>query len=206
LSNSRPDTIESSAFATVSLPTAGEPWRKTSFMLESIARKYQVASPKLALMRHADWTKLRFLVKNHSGTLILAGRKNMDPKQLLVPGASVLASSLGGRAVADAAQDTYVRVAEIEVDPVQLEVYKAAAKEVIENSVRLEPGVLALYSVSDKDNPAHVTVFEMYADRDAYEAHLKTPHFKKYKVTTQDMVRSLKLRDTVPIALGAKAK
>jgi quinol monooxygenase YgiN len=157
-------------------------------------------------MRHADWTKLRFLVKNHSGTLILAGRKNMDPKQLLVPGASVLASSLGGRAVADAAQDTYVRVAEIEVDPVQLEVYKAAAKEVIESSVRLEPGVLALYSVSDKDNPAHVTVFEMYADRDAYEAHLETPHFKKYKVTTQDMVRSLKLRDTVPIALSAKAK
>jgi len=61
--------------------------------------------------------------------LILAGRKNMDPKQLLVPGASVLASSLGDRAVADGAQDTYVRVAEIEVDPVQLEVYKAAAKE-----------------------------------------------------------------------------
>jgi hypothetical protein len=34
LSNSRPGTIPSSAFATVSLPTAGAPWRKTSFMVD----------------------------------------------------------------------------------------------------------------------------------------------------------------------------
>ncbi len=130
----------------------------------------------------------------------------MDAKQLIVLGASVIASSLGGRAIADGAHDPYVRVAEIEVDPVQLEVYKAAAKEIIEDSVRLEPGVLALYSVSDKDNPAHVTVFEIYADNDAYKTHLETAHFKKYKAATQDMVRSLKLRDTVPIALRAKSK
>jgi quinol monooxygenase YgiN len=130
----------------------------------------------------------------------------MDAKQLIVLGASVIASSLGGRAIADGAHDPYVRVAEIEVDPIQLEVYKAAAKEIIEDSVRLEPGVLALYSVSDKDDPAHVTVFEIYADKDAYKTHLETAHFKKYKTATQDMVRSLKLRDTLPIALSAKSK
>jgi quinol monooxygenase YgiN len=66
--------------------------------------------------------------------------------------------------------------------------------------------VLALYSVSDKDNPAHVFVFEMYADLNAYNAHLDTAHFKKYKINTQGMVKSLKLRDTVPIQLGAKSK
>jgi quinol monooxygenase YgiN len=128
----------------------------------------------------------------------------MDARQLLISGASVLASSLGGRALAEAARDPYVRVAEIEIDPAQLEAYKAAVKEEIESSVRVEPGILALYAVSDKDNPAHVVVFEMYADRDAYKAHLETPHFRKYKTTTQDMVRSLKLLETVPIALSAK--
>jgi len=68
------------------------------------------------------------------------------------------------------------------------EAYKAAVKEQIEAAVQLEAGVLALYSVTDKDNPAHVFVFEMYADIDAYKSHLETAHFKKYKVTTQDMV------------------
>jgi quinol monooxygenase YgiN len=35
----------------------------------------------------------------------------------------------------------------------------------------------------------------MYANRAAYEAHLKTPHFQKYKSTTSHMVKSLKLVD-----------
>ena len=99
-----------------------------------------------------------------------------------------------------------MRVAEIDIDPAQLEAYKTAVSEEIENSVRAEPGVLALYAVSDKDNPAHVRVFEIYADSDAYKTHLETPHFRKYKAATQDMVRSLRLIETVPIALGAKAK
>jgi quinol monooxygenase YgiN len=103
-------------------------------------------------------------------------------------------------------KDPYVRVAEIEIDPAQLEPYKAAAKEQIEAAVRLEPGVLALYSVTDKEDPTHVFVFEMYADIEAYKAHLETDHFKRYKVTTQGMVKSLKLRDTVPILLGAKSR
>jgi len=144
--------------------------------------------------------------KIHSARLMLARDKNMDAKQLIVLSASVIASSLGRRVFADGAHAPYVRVAEIEVDPAQLEVYKAAAKEIVEDSVRLEPGVLALYSVSDKNNPTHVTVFEIYADSDAYKTHLETAHFKKYKAATQDMVISLELRDTVPIALSAKSK
>jgi quinol monooxygenase YgiN len=128
----------------------------------------------------------------------------MDAKQILVLGASVLAAFSGGSAMGKDSKEPYVRVAEIEIDSAQLEPYKAAVKEQIEAAVRLEPGVLALYSVADEENPAHIFVFEMYADVDAYKAHLETAHFKKYKATTQNMVKSLKLRDTVPILLGAK--
>jgi quinol monooxygenase YgiN len=120
--------------------------------------------------------------------------------------ASLLACALGSLAArADDMQRPYVRVAQIEVDPAQLEAYKAIAKEQIETSVRSEPGVLTLYAVAEKDNPARIFVFEMYADSQAYRAHLETAHFKKYKADTQEMVKSLKLVDTVPIVLGAKA-
>jgi quinol monooxygenase YgiN len=128
----------------------------------------------------------------------------MDAKQLLVLGASALASLSSGSATAEDSKEPYVRVAEIEIDPAQLEPYKVAVKEQIEAAVRLEPGVLALYSVADKENPAHVYVFEMYASVEAYKRHLETAHFKKYKTTVQDMVKFLKLRDTVPILLGDK--
>jgi quinol monooxygenase YgiN len=116
------------------------------------------------------------------------------------------ASSLGGNAIAEAIQDPYVRVAEIEIDPVRLDAYQAAIKEEIETSVRVEPGVLALYAVAAKDNPAHIRVFEIYADEAAYKAHLETPHFKKYKAETQEMVKHLKLIEAVPIMFSAKPK
>jgi quinol monooxygenase YgiN len=112
----------------------------------------------------------------------------------------------GSAGFAQATKEPYVRVAEIEIDPAQLEAYTTAIKEQVEAALRLEPGVLALYSVADQENPAHVTVFEIYADAAAYKAHLETAHFKHYKITTQDMVKSLKLRETVPILLGVKRK
>ena len=99
-----------------------------------------------------------------------------------------------------------VRIAKLQIDPAQLENYKAAVKEHIETAVRVEPGVLTLYAVYEKNNPTHVTVFEIYANTQAYKAHLETKHFKKYKTSTKDMVKSLELIETVPIALQSKPR
>ena len=130
----------------------------------------------------------------------------MNTKQLFVFGASLLAAAFGGGAVAQQANEQYVQVAEIEIDPVQLEAYRAAVQEQIEAAIRKEPGVLVLYAVAENDNPNHVRVFEIYRDRDAYESHLASDHFKKYKAATEKMVKSLKLVRTSPIMLGAKSK
>lgn len=101
-------------------------------------------------------------------------------------------------------QTPVVRIAKLHIDSVQLDSYKVALKEQIEAAVRIEAGVLTLNAVSDKNNPTHITVFEIYADQKAYEAHLKTPHFLKYKTATKKMVKSLELMETVPIALQSK--
>jgi 4-carboxymuconolactone decarboxylase len=106
------------------------------------------------------------------------------------------------------AQDNtrYMRVAKIIIDSAQLENYKTALKEGMGTAVRIEQGVLMLYAVYEKTNPTHVTVFEIYSDEDAYKLHIQTPHFKKYKATVQNMVKSLELVDVNPIALEAKHK
>ena len=99
-----------------------------------------------------------------------------------------------------------VRLAKLVVDPPQLQNYKALLKEEIEASVRMEPGVLTLYAVSDKENPTHFTILEIYADKEAYQSHVKMPHFLKYKKGTQNMVTSLELAETVPLVPGMKIK
>jgi quinol monooxygenase YgiN len=135
----------------------------------------------------------------------------MTSTRHLILGASLLATSLAGGSVDTLAQqqtqpNRIVRLAELQIDPGQLDEYKAALREEIEASIRLEPGVLALYAVAVKGDPAQIRIFEMYADAAAYEAHLQTPHFKRYKTGTQGMVKSLVLVETEPILLGAKAK
>ena len=99
-----------------------------------------------------------------------------------------------------------VRLARLVIDSTQLQNYNALLKEEIEASVRLEPGVLTLYAVAEKNNPTHITILEIYADTVAYKLHLLTPHFIKYKNGTKDMVTSLELVETVPLVPGMKIK
>lgn len=63
-----------------------------------------------------------------------------------------------------------------------------------------------MYAVSIRHQPSRVRIFETYADEAAYRAHPETPRFKKYKTTTQQMVKSLKLIETEPIMLGANLR
>ncbi|WP_263411547.1 putative quinol monooxygenase [Terriglobus tenax] len=106
--------------------------------------------------------------------------------------------------MAQPVQDRVVRLAELEIDPARLEEYRLLLREEIEASIRVEPGVLTLYAVSVKGHPDQIRLFEMYRDQAAYEAHLQTPHFRKYKTQTQNMVKSLRLVETDPVLLGAK--
>lgn len=95
--------------------------------------------------------------------------------------------------------DGIVRLSKIEVYPEHLEEYMKYAAEVGEVSLRTEPGVLTMYAVSEKDNPCHVTILETYANREAYEKHIASPHFRKYKEGTLHMVKSLTLSDQTPV-------
>ena len=99
-----------------------------------------------------------------------------------------------------------VRLAKLVIDSAQLENYNLLLKEEIEASVRLEPGVLTLYAVAEKNDPTHIIILEIYADTVAYKTHLLMPHFIKYKNGTKNMVKSLKLVETVPLVPGMKIK
>ena len=128
---------------------------------------------------------------------------DLSISHLLLIGGSVLTAAVSGTAAAAEVRPLYVQEAEIEIDPAQLESYKAVVAEQIETATRVEPGIIALYAVSENDNPTRVRVFEIYRDQDAYRSHLETAHFKTYKATVKKIIRSLKLIRTTPIAFGA---
>lgn len=97
------------------------------------------------------------------------------------------------------ALDGIVRLSKIEVYPEHLEAYMHYASEVGEVSLRTEPGVLTMYAVSEKESPCKITILETYASQAAYESHIASEHFQKYKQGTQHMVKTLTLSDQTPL-------
>lgn len=95
--------------------------------------------------------------------------------------------------------DGIVRLSKIEVYPQYLNEYMQYAVEVGEISLRTEPGVLTMYAVSDKENPCLVTILETYVSQAAYQSHVASAHFQKYKQGTLHMVKSLQLCDQTPL-------
>ena len=92
-----------------------------------------------------------------------------------------------------------VRIAEIEVYPQYLKEYLAFANEVDRLSIEREPGVICLYPMQSAEDSCQIRILEIYASEDAYQQHLKTDHFQKYKQGTLHMVKDLKLPTMKPL-------
>ncbi len=97
------------------------------------------------------------------------------------------------------AADGIVRLSKVEVYPQHLDEYMKYATEVGEISLRTESGVLTMYAVGEKENPCKITILETYASHEAYEKHIASEHFQKYKRGTLHMVKSLVLSDQTPL-------
>ncbi|WP_281540735.1 putative quinol monooxygenase [Maribacter aestuarii] len=128
-------------------------------------------------MKHLGLRKLCLIVLCSMMTAIVSGQENEPDDQ------------------AYTLENMMVRIAEIEVDPDYLEEYISILKVEAEASVRLEPEVICIYPMFQKENPNQIRLLEIYANKAAYESHLQTPHFKHYKESTLPMVKSLQLVD-----------
>ena len=77
--------------------------------------------------------------------------------------------------------------------------YLTAATEIQQKSIAEEPGVLCLFPNQMKENNNSFRILEIYASQEAYQHHIQTAHFQKYKQGTLHMVKSLKLQDLTPL-------
>jgi len=117
-------------------------------------------------------------------------------RQLLMTAAMLVLSLT---AVAQENQTMIVRLAEIEVYPQHLKEYLEFANEVDRLSVEREPGVICLFPMQSAEDSTQIRILEIYASEKAYQSHLKTDHFQRYKQGTLHMVRNLRLPTMKPL-------
>ena len=122
-------------------------------------------------------------------------------KMILKENARWLFSQTANKPTADVphANTMLYRLAEIEVHPQYLKEYLAAAAEIQKTSLAEEPGVVCLFPTQTKEDSCQIRILEIYASQQAYEHHIKTAHFLKYKQGTLHMVKHLKLQDLQPL-------
>jgi quinol monooxygenase YgiN len=92
-----------------------------------------------------------------------------------------------------------VRISEIEIHKDSIPAYTAILKEEAAASIRLEPGVISIFPMYQKLDSTQIRILEIYLNMDAYQSHIKSPHFNHYKSATLNMVRSLRLVDMYAI-------
>ncbi len=116
----------------------------------------------------------------------------------------ILLSFLTSNSAIAQKKNQMTRLVKIKVDSLQLDNYNVALKKQMTTAIRVEAGVLTYYAVADKKDPTQITILEIYADMAAYQSHIVTTHFRKYKDTVKDMVKSLEIMDVDVIGVAKK--
>jgi len=76
---------------------------------------------------------------------------------------------------------------DVAVVPDQLDAFLAATEENASAS-REEPGVVRFDVLSDRTDPAHVVLVEIYRDEAAAAAHKETAHYQRWRDTVTPMM------------------
>lgn len=98
-----------------------------------------------------------------------------------------------------------LHIVELGIAPGQQQAFDDAGRENLSASVGHEPGTLALYAVSPRGNPDLSYLVEVYADADAYQAHVAGVSYKTYATKAPKLLTDhKKLIDTDPVFLAEK--
>ncbi|HTW25666.1 MAG TPA: putative quinol monooxygenase [Acetobacteraceae bacterium] len=89
--------------------------------------------------------------------------------------------------------DGFALVVEFDVTPEHAEALLRHARENAAASVRDEPGCRR-FDVLRPEADGPIALYEIYDDRAAFEAHLRTAHFAAFEAATKPLVRARAVR------------
>ena len=98
------------------------------------------------------------------------------------------------------------RMALLVIDPAQLDAYKKVLAKEMQSAVANEEGVLALLATTETARPNVFHLLELYADDNAYRAHIDGPYFQEYNKAVQTMVTDKILIVNKPQAVTLSGK
>ena len=96
------------------------------------------------------------------------------------------------------------RLFRLERDMAKEDYYNEVGANNLVTSIKVEPGTLAMYATHVPDDPKTCYVFEVYADDDAYNEHVASPHFKAFGKMAGEVLTDRAVFQLVPRLLVEK--
>lgn len=85
---------------------------------------------------------------------------------------------------------SYVVTVEFKVSASHVSAFMQRMLENARESMRIEPGCLQFDVCRGPARPEQIFLYEVYVDRQAFEAHLASPHFKAFERATVEWILS----------------
>ncbi len=93
------------------------------------------------------------------------------------------------------AMSRFAIVVDFRMKPEDVDTFVTAVTENAAASAGTEPGCRRFDVLTSRDGEPVVWLYEIYDDRDAFEAHLRTEHFAKFKAATDPIVQGVTVRE-----------
>ena len=91
--------------------------------------------------------------------------------------------------------DGFVVLVRFELEPGKRGAFEVLVERNAAASVRDEPGCRRFDVLTPPDGADTVVLYEIYDDRDAFEAHKRMPHYLAFREESESLVRSLALEE-----------
>jgi quinol monooxygenase YgiN len=82
----------------------------------------------------------------------------------------------------------FVIVVDFRIKPGRMADFRRLIDDNARASVRDEPGCSRFDVCADRKDPNRILLYEIYDDRAAFDAHLKTPHFASFNAASAALV------------------
>ena len=82
----------------------------------------------------------------------------------------------------------YVIIAPIKIKEGYKEQFVEAMLDDAKGSMKNEPGCLRFDVIQDGDDQDKIWLYEVYVDEAAFQAHMETPHFIKWRDAVKDWI------------------
>lgn len=91
----------------------------------------------------------------------------------------------------------WINIVQITVKPEHLADYQRVVTAQLENALKIDPGILAIYAGTKQGRPDDWVIYEVFQSEENYRNHIANPDHQKYVAASKDWIQNKQVDQTI---------